>query len=218
VRRYRIVLVDDHPVLRDALRVLLNGEDDMEVCGESDDPQRARGAIAAAKPDLVIVDLSFKEGSGLNLLKSLKNSSPDTSLLVLSVHDENLYAERAIRAGARGYVMKSEASGSILAAIRQIMGGKIHVSPGVAELFTERFVMGRLPADGSPVEQLSDRELQVFSLLGQGHDTRRIAEELHLSVKTVHAHRARIKAKLNVATGKELLREAVYWYESSGAG
>jgi len=218
LRKFRIFLVDDHPVMRDALKAFLALEDDMEVCGEADDPQTARSLIAAVKPDLVIVDLSFAEGSGLDLLKSLKSSSPETNLLVLSVHDENLYAERAIRAGARGYIMKTEASGSVIAAIRQVMAGKLHVSANVAELFTERFVVGRVPADGSPVEQLSDRELQIFSLLGQGYDSQKIARELHLSVKTVHAHRARIKTKLKLLNGKALLREAVHWYESIGAG
>jgi DNA-binding NarL/FixJ family response regulator len=139
-------------------------------------------------------------------------------VIVLSMHDEKLYAERVIRAGARGYVMKREATRSVIAAIRQVLSGKLYVSTGVAEMFAEKFVDRKLPTDSSPIEQLSDRELEVFSLLGQGQETRRIAENLHLSVKTVQAYCARIKEKLNLANGTELLREAVYWHENRASG
>lgn len=198
--------------------MLIGQEDDLEVCGEAGEPRDAQRAIIKAEPDIIVIDLSLGEYSGMDLIRSLRSQNQDLSLIVLSMHDEKLYAERVIRAGARGYVMKREMSGTILSAIRQVLLGKLYVSPEVAEMFAEKFVDRKLPADASPIEQLSDRELEVFSLLGQGYETRRIAENLHLSVKTVQAYCARIKEKLNLANGTELLREAVYWHENRASG
>jgi DNA-binding NarL/FixJ family response regulator len=217
-RKQRVFLVDDHPLVREGLSMLIGHEDDLEVCGEAGDPREALRAIAKVAPDIAVVDLSLGEYSGMDLIRSLRAQYQDLSVVVLSMHDEKLYAERVIRAGARGYVMKREMSGTILSAIRHVLSGKLYVSSEVAEMFAEKFVDRKLTADASPIEQLSDRELEVFSLLGQGHETRRIAENLHLSVKTVQAYCARIKEKLNLANGTELLREAVYWHENRASG
>jgi DNA-binding NarL/FixJ family response regulator len=213
----RIFLVDDHPLVREWLRNLIEEQDDMIVCGEADDVPRAQRAIAAAKPDLVVVDISLKGGSGMELIKAMKAQDAEISMLVFSMHDEGVYAERAIRAGARGYVMKRESGKNVVGAIRHVLGGKLYVSSEVAAIFAEKFLDSKVPGGGSPIEQLSDRELEVFQLLGQGYDTRRVAEMLHLSIKTVQAYCARIKEKLNLASGTELLREAVYWHENRAA-
>jgi len=214
----RVFLVDDHPLVREGLSMLIGHEEDLEICGAAGEPAEALAAIGLAAPDIAVIDLSLGEQSGMDLIRGLRSAKPDLSVIVLSMHDEKLYAERVIRAGARGYVMKREISGTILSAIRQVLSGKLYVSPEVAEMFAEKFVDRKLPANASPIEQLSDRELEVFSLLGQGQETRRIAENLHLSVKTVQAYCARIKEKLNLANGTELLREAVYWHENRAAG
>jgi DNA-binding NarL/FixJ family response regulator len=217
-QKSRVFLVDDHPLVREGLSMLINQEEDLEVCGEAGEPRDALRAIAKVQPDIVVIDLSLGEHSGMDLIRSLRAQAQNLPLIVLSMHDEKLYAERVIRAGARGYIMKREMSGTILAGIRQVLSGKLYVSPEVAEMFAEKFVERKLPADASPIEQLSDRELEVFSLLGQGYETRRIADNLHLSVKTVQAYCARIKEKLNLSNGTELLREAVYWHENRAAG
>ena len=213
-RRARIFLVDDHPLVREWLSNLIEQQDDLTVCGEADDVPRAQRAIAAAKPDLAIVDISLQGGSGIELIKQVKAQDAQLPIVVFSMHDESVYAERAIRAGARGYIMKRESAKNVVGAIRQVLGGRLYVSSEVAALFAEKFVDGRQPANVSPIEQLSDRELEVFGLLGQGYDTRRVAETLHLSIKTVQAYCARIKEKLNLSSGTELLREAVYWHEN----
>jgi DNA-binding NarL/FixJ family response regulator len=213
-RRAKIFLVDDHPLVREWLSNLIEQQQDLTVCGEADDVPRAQRAIVAAKPDLAIVDISLKGGSGIELIKQMKAQDAQLPIVVFSMHDESVYAERAIRAGARGYIMKRESAKNVVGAIRQVLGGRLYVSSEVAALFAEKFVDGRQPANGSPIEQLSDRELEVFGLLGQGYDTRRVAETLHLSIKTVQAYCARIKEKMNLSSGTELLREAVYWHEN----
>jgi DNA-binding NarL/FixJ family response regulator len=217
-RKNRVFLVDDHPLVLEGLNMLISQEEDLEVCGEAAEPREALRAIMKSGADIAIVDLSLGEHSGMDLIRSLRAQAKEIPVVVLSMHDEKLYAERVIRAGARGYVMKREVSGTILAAVRYVLSGKLYVSPEVAEMFAEKFVDRKLPADASPIEQLSDRELEVFSLLGQGYETRRIAENLHLSVKTVQAYCARIKDKLNLSNGTELLREAVYWHENRASG
>lgn len=214
----KIFLVDDHPLVREWLCNLINQQEDMVVCGEAEDAARAQRAIAAAKPNVAIVDISLKGSSGMELIKTLKGHDPDIATIVLSMHDESVYAERAIRAGARGYIMKRETTKKVIAAIRQVLSGKLYVSGQVAAMFAEKFVDSKLPAGRPPIEQLSDRELEVFELLGQGYETRRVAETLNLSIKTVQAYCARIKEKLNLANGTELLREAVYWHENRASG
>ena len=170
------------------------------------------------KPDVAIVDISLKQGSGIELIKNLKAAQPGMAIVVLSMHDERIYAERAFRAGARGYVMKSETAKNIITVIRQVLSGKIHMSSIMAAVFAEKFVDGRMPASGSLVEQLSDRELEVFQLLGKGCETRQVAERMKVSMKTVQAHCANIKGKLKLTNAAELLREAVRWQENNPTG
>ena len=212
----RVFLVDDHPLVREWLTNLINQQDDLEVCGEADDAPQARQAIEAAQPDAAIVDITLATGSGIELVKDLKRICPAVAVVVLSMHDESLYAERALRAGARGYVMKRETTKKIIAALRQVLLGKIYVSDEFKASMAEKLFTGG--ASGSPVEQLSDRELEVFTMLGQGVETRRIAESLGIGMKTVQVYCARIKEKLNLANATELLREAVRWWESESKG
>jgi DNA-binding NarL/FixJ family response regulator len=209
----RIFLVDDHPLVREWLANLIEKNSDLTVCGEAEDAPTALKAIAELKPDLAIIDLSLGSSSGIDFIRSIRSSFPNVAMIVLSMHDERVYAERAIRAGARGYVMKRETTKKIIAAINQVRSGKLGVSEEVAALFAERFVDNH-PRSRTPVEELSDRELEVFRLLGQGMDTRSVATNLHISIKTVQAYCARIKDKLDLANATELLREAVRWSES----
>jgi DNA-binding NarL/FixJ family response regulator len=211
--KFKILLVDDHPLVREWLASLINQQPDLVVCAEADSAPEALGYLNSQAPDLAIIDLSLKESSGLELIKTIRSTHPAVAVIVLSMHDEKHYAERAIRAGARGYVMKRETTKKIIAAIQQVRSGKLGVSDEVAAVFAERFVDSRRRS-GTPVEELSDRELEVFRLLGQGLDTRSVANSLHISIKTVQAYCARIKDKLNLANATELLREAVRWSES----
>ena len=206
--------MDDHPLVREWLTNLIHQQPDLIVCGESEDAPRALQKISTSKPDVAIVDISIKHGSGIELIKSLKALHPDVATIVLSMHDEKLYAERALRAGARGYVMKSETAKKVVTVIRQVLDGKIYMSESLAAVFAEKFVDGRLPTGGSLVEQLSDRELETFQLLGRGYETRQVAEMMNVSMKTVQAHCAQIKEKLKLTNAAELLREAVRWQEN----
>jgi DNA-binding NarL/FixJ family response regulator len=212
--KVKIYLVDDHPLVREWLTNLIQQQPDLAVSGESADAPGALREIPATRPDVAIVDISLKQSSGIELIKNLKAVQPDLAIIVLSMHDERLYAERAFRAGARGYIMKSETAKKVITVIRQVLAGKIYMSESLAAAFAERFVDGRLPASGSLVDQLSDRELEVFQLLGKGYETRQVAEQMKVSMKTVQAHCAHIKEKLKLANAAELLREAVRWHES----
>ncbi len=212
--KVKVFLVDDHPLVREWLTNLIQQQPDLVICGEADDGPPALQAITAMKPDVIIVDISLKHGSGIELIKNLKVLHPGMAIIVLSMHDERLYAERALRAGARGYIMKSETAKKMVAAIRQVMAGKIYMSDNLTALLAEKFVDGRLSASGSLVEQLSDRELETFQLLGKGFETRQVAEMMKVSMKTVQAHCAHIKEKLKLANAAELLREAVRWQEN----
>ena len=210
----KVFLVDDHPLVREWLTNLINRQPDLAVCGESESAQSALQAIAAARPEVAIVDVSLKDSSGIELIKSLKLSHPEVAVLVLSMHDESLYAERALRAGAKGYIMKRETTRKVIEGIRQILDGKVFVSDSVKEALALRLVENKTQTPLSPVEQLSDRELEVFEMLGQGLGTRQIADALRVSIKTVQAYCARAKEKLNVRSATELLREAIRWNES----
>ena len=210
----KVFLVDDHPLVREWLTNLINQQPDLAVCGETESAPLALQAIAAAQPEVAIVDISLKDSSGIELIKNLKLSHPDVAVLVLSMHDESLYAERALRAGAKGYIMKRETTRKVIEGIRQILEGKIFVSDSVKEALALRLVENKTQTPLSPVEQLSDRELEVFEMLGQGLGTRQIADALRVSIKTVQAYCARAKEKLNVRSATELLREAIRWNES----
>jgi DNA-binding NarL/FixJ family response regulator len=209
----KIFLVDDHPLVREWLTNLIHQQPDLVVCGEAEAPPEALQAISRLKPDIAIVDISMKGGSGIELLKDIKTLRPPVATIVLTMHDEHLYAERALRAGARGYIMKRETAGKVVAAIRRVLDGKLYLSERMKASFAEKFLDGTAPHTASSVELLSDRELEVFQLLGQGYETRQIAETLHVSMKTVQAFCARIKEKLQLGSATELLREAVRWHE-----
>jgi DNA-binding NarL/FixJ family response regulator len=213
-QKRRIFIVDDHPLVREWLVMLINQQADLKVCGEAGKSLDALRLIPEAKPHLAVIDISMEGGSGIELIKSLKADSPEVAVIVLSMHDEASYGELALRAGARGYVMKLEATKNILRAIRTVLDGKFHVSEKIANIMAEKFVDGKSPAATSPVDLLSDRELEVFQLLGRGLRTRQIAEELHVSFKTVQAFCARIKPKLKVSNANELLREATRWHDA----
>lgn len=211
----RIFLVDDHPLVREWLTNLINEQPDLAVCGEAETAPEAMRAILSLKPDVAIVDISLKNSSGIELIKDLKQTSPGTAVLVLSMHEEAHYAERALRAGAKGYIMKRESTRKVISAVRQVLGGGLYISEDIAASLAAQFVSGKPLAQNSPIDQLSDRELEVFELLGQGRGTRQIAGVLRVSVKTVQAYCARIKEKLSLSSATELLREAVRWYEST---
>jgi DNA-binding NarL/FixJ family response regulator len=214
----RVYLVDDHPLVREWLTNLINQQPDLAVCGESESAPQALSAIMATRPHVAVIDISLKDSSGIDLIKNLRDSCPSVAVLVLSMHDEAHYAERSLRAGAKGYLMKRETTGKVIEAIRRLVDGKIYVSEKVSEEMTQRFVEGKKPDMRTPVEQLSDRELEVFEMLGQGEGTRRIAENLRVSVKTVQAYCARIKEKLALKNATELLREAIRWNENKARG
>jgi DNA-binding NarL/FixJ family response regulator len=212
--KIKIFLVDDHPLVREWLSQLIMREGDLAVCGEAEDAPEALKKIEETQPDIAIVDISLKNTHGLELVKDLQASRPTLPVLVLSMHDESLYAERVLRAGARGYITKQEATKKILLAIRQVLSGQIYISDKMASRMVHKMVLGRVQEQKSPIERLTDRELEVFQLIGRGHGTRKIAAELHLGIKTVESYRARIKEKLKLEDGTQLLQQAIQWVHS----
>lgn len=211
----KILIVDDHPIVQQGLSQLIGNEDDLTVCGLAEDATEAMMIIRELKPDLVIVDISLGQTNGIELIKTIKVRYPGLLVLALSMHDESLYAERCLRAGARGYIMKIEAIENVITAIRKVMRGQIYVSNEMAAKMVRKLVGAGAELGAPAVERLSDRELEVFRLIGLGHGTRRIAERLHLSVKTIETYRAHIKKKLNLADADELLRYAIQWSRQS---
>lgn len=216
--KHRIFLVDDHPVTRDGLARLINHESDLEVCGTAGTPAGAAQEVEKQKPDLVIIDVSLGKGaSGLELIKDLASRDRRLKMLALSTHDEALYAERALRAGAKGYVMKQEPTEHVMQAVRRILTGEVHLSKRMSDRLLQRMTQPHSAPTISDIEKLSDRELEVYRLLGQGRGTRQIAAELHLSISTVETYRAHIKEKLNLKSTPELLRHAVEWVHSQAS-
>ena len=207
----RILLVDDHAVVRFGIAQLINRQADMIVCGEEEDASKAMGSIANLKPNLVIADISLRDSSGLELMRNIKAQYPSLPVLVVSAHDESIYAEIAFRAGALGYLMKEEALEKIVTAIRRVLGGAIYVSDSLAAKMLQQQIRGQTNINESPVKSLSDRELEVFQLIGQWKTTREIADELHLSVKTIEYYREQIKRKLNLKNAAELTQRATSW-------
>jgi len=212
--RRRVFLVDDHPLVREGLTRLINQEPDLCVCAEAEDAGQAYAGIVRTQPDAAIVDLSLQGDSGLELIKRLHALERPPAILVLSMHDGAFYAERALRAGALGYVMKRETSGKVVAALRSVLGGQLYVSPAVTAMAAEKYLRTAAVGSASPVDSLTDRELEVFRMIGLGLENRRIAGELHLSLKTVQTHCAHIKEKLGLINATTLMREAVRWVES----
>ncbi len=213
----KVLLVDDHPIIRQGLGRLINAEADMVVCGEAEDAAKAFDAVGALNPDIAVVDISLKGSNGIELTKNIKARYPSLPILVLSMHDESLYAERALRAGALGYIMKEEASEQVLAAIRKVLAGEIFLSERMKSRMLQQMASGRAKVVSSPIEMLTDRELEVFRLIGEGHSTRQIAGQLHLSVRTVEAYREYIKAKLNLKNSTELIQHAFHWVHHEAA-
>jgi DNA-binding NarL/FixJ family response regulator len=208
-----ILLVDDHAVVRFGISQLINRQADMMICGEEEDASKALSAIAVLKPDLVIADISLKDSSGLELMRNIQAQYPGLPVLVMSVHDESVYAEVAFRAGAAGYLMKEEALEKILTAVRRVLGGDVYVSEALGSKMLQQRVRGHGDIKVSPVKTLSDRELEVLQLIGQWKGTRQIATELHLSVKTIEYYREQIKKKLALKNAAELTQFATSWVE-----
>lgn len=213
-KQVRILLVDDHPLMRQGMKALIEQHHRFKVCGEAESAPRALELVAKLQPDLAIVDISLNSTNGIELTKGLRSQCPTMQVLIISMHDENVYAERALRAGAMGYVMKHEAGDKIIAAIDQVLGGEVHLSDRVKGRMLHRFVQHRTNVLISPMEKLSDREMEVFQLLGNGYGTREIANLLNLSVKTIDSYREHLKEKLNLATGNDLVRHAIQWTKS----
>jgi DNA-binding NarL/FixJ family response regulator len=210
-KRASILLVDDHAVVRFGIAQLINRQPDMAICGEEEDASKALNAIAALKPDLVIADISLKDSSGLELMRNIQAQYPGLPVLVVSVHDESIYAEMAFRAGAAGYLMKEEALEKILTAVRKVLSGAVYVSEALQDKMIQQQVRGQTPGNVSPVKTLSDRELEVLQLIGQWKGTRQIAAELHLSIKTIEYYREQIKKKLSLKNAAELTQFATSW-------
>jgi DNA-binding NarL/FixJ family response regulator len=212
-RKFKVLVVDDHPIVRSGLGQLIDREPDLAVCGEAEEMHAALRAIDALKPDILIVDISLNGPDGLDLIKSIRAKDPHLPVLVLSMHDESIYAERALRAGANGYIMKQQATERVLIALRRILNGEIYVSDRVANRMLAQFAgaRGAAVANRSPVDGLSDRELEVLRFMGEGRGTRQIAEELHLSIKTVETYQGHLKEKLGLKNSRELVQYAIQW-------
>ena len=213
----RIVLVDDHPILREGLSRMINQEHDLQVCGQAADAGEALQLTAALRPDLTMVDLTLHDMNGLELIKGLRSRFLKMRILVLSMHKETLYAERALRAGANGYLMKQEPPETVLAAIRKVLRGEVYLSDVMASRLVVELTQGHGKPFTSSVSQLSDRELEIFELLGRGHGTRQIADRLSLSIKTVESHREHIKVKLQLDNATELAQHAFEWVKNESA-
>ena len=207
----RVLIVDDHPIVRHGLAQLIDDEEGLSCCGAAATPSEALELVPVKQPDLIIVDLSLGDESGLELVKTIHSQYPDMPVLVLSMHEEAYYADRVLRAGAMGFIMKQEPAEQMLAAIHQVLSGKVSLSEAMAASMLTRFVGRKVARGGTPVDHLTDRELQVLGLIGKGLGTRQVAEKLHLSIKTVENHREHIKAKLKLRTSAELVRYAVRW-------
>jgi DNA-binding NarL/FixJ family response regulator len=217
MRKRTVFIVDDHPLLRQGLALLINRENDLAVCGEAQEAQTAMHAISHYQPDILIVDISLNGPDGLDLLKNIRNSYPGLPVLILSMHDEATYAERALRARANGYIMKQEATEKVLVAVRRILDGEVYLSDRIANKLLRQYIGGASTALQSRLNALSDRELEVFRSIGEGRSTRQIADELHLSVKTVETYQAHLKEKLALRSGRELIQHAIQWKLNEGA-
>ena len=218
IRPTRILIVDDHPIVRQGLARLIGRDPGLRVCGEAGNAAEALKLLHAERPDLVILDLSLATGSGLELAKDIQARWPGLPMLMLSMYDEAFCAERALRAGAKGYIMKDQAADEVLTAIRKVLRGEIYLSDKMTGRMVQQAVSGVREPMTSPVERLSNRELEIFQLISQGMSTREIAEALHLSVKTIETHKAHIKEKLGIARAPDLLFHAIHWAQETSAG
>jgi DNA-binding NarL/FixJ family response regulator len=213
-QKTKVLLVDDHPVVRQGLAQLINQDPDLVICAEAENGPQAFEAITRTNPHVAVVDITLGDYDGIELIKNIKATHPELPLLVLSMHDESLYCERALRAGAKGYIMKQEATTNVLTAIRRVLKGELFLSDKMKQRMIHQLVSGKPKSSESPVERLSDRELEVFRLIGRGHGTRQAAEKLHLSVKTIETHRSHIMEKLGLHSPTELAQCAFQWVHS----
>jgi DNA-binding NarL/FixJ family response regulator len=217
----RVLIVDDHPIVRQGLRRVMENEEDLTVCGEAETARDARTAIKELNPDVIIADISLKQGDGIELVRDVRAHHPQLPILVLSMHDETIYAERMLSAGANGYIMKQAASEQFLVSLRRVLDGGIYVSEAVGNNMIQKFAAGGAYISANPIDRLSNRELQILHMIGKGMSTRETAHSLNLSIKTVESHRQRIKRKLNLTTGTQLVQYAVNWFtgrEGTGTG
>jgi DNA-binding NarL/FixJ family response regulator len=210
-KNIQILIVDDHPIVREGLESILSHEPDLEVCGQAEDAFGALNAIAELKPDMAIVDISLKRSDGIELTKTIKAQYPELSVLILSVHDESVYAERVLLAGAKGYLMKDVAAEHIVKAIRTVLLGEVYVSDAITKKFMHLIAGNKTDVTKTAIDCLSDRELETFRLIGEGNSMSKIAERLHLSVKTIETYRLRIKGKLKLADASQLLQYSIHW-------
>ena len=216
-KKYRVLLVDDHPIVRQGLALLIDREADLSVCGEAEGSHSAFLAISTLRPDIVVLDISLSGPDGLDILKEIRTKTTNLPVLILTMHDESIYAERAVRAGANGYIMKQEATEKVLVAIRRILQGEVYLSDRLTNSMLRQYARGTTP-QSSPLLNLSDRELEVFRLIGKGHGTRQIADDLHVSVKTIESYQAHIKEKLALRNARELLQHAIEWTVNEKGG
>ncbi len=215
--KLKVLLVDDHPITRQGMKALVNQQPNLEVCGEADNAPYAIELVGKLQPDLAIVDIALKTTNGIELTKNIKVQAPNLPVLIVSMHDEGLYAERALRAGAMGYLMKQEAGEKIIAAIQRLLQGEIYLSDKIKEKMLHRFVNKKGDNMVFSIDTLSDREMEVFQLIGNGYSTRQIAQKLNLSSKTIDSYREHLKLKLNLDSGAELVRHAIQWARNEGA-
>jgi DNA-binding NarL/FixJ family response regulator len=213
-KKMQVLIVDDHPVVRDGLTTIINHEQDLNVCGEAEDAHEALKAVTELKPDVVIVDISLKSSDGIELTKNIKAGNSKLPVIVLSVHDESVYAERALLAGAKAYLMKDAVSENIVNAIRTVLSNEIYVSNTISKKFLHKIARDKKGTTKTPIENLSDREFEVFRLIGEGFKASQIAMQLHLSIKTIETYRSRIKEKLNLPNAAELLQYSIKWAKS----
>jgi DNA-binding NarL/FixJ family response regulator len=213
-KKTQVLIVDDHPVVRDGLAAIINHERDMNVCGEADDAAGVLKTIAELKPDVVVTDISLKSSDGIELTKSIKARYPGLPIIVFSIHDESIYAERALRAGAHAYMMKETVSENIVKAIRTVLNGEIFVSDKISNKFLHKIAGDKTGTTKTPIENLSDREFEIFRLIGEGFKASQIAKQLYLSTKTIETYRSRIKEKLNLPNAAELLQYTIKWAKS----
>jgi DNA-binding NarL/FixJ family response regulator len=215
--RKRILVVDDHPMMRAGLMQLINKQPDMEVCGEAGSPAEAMNLLKDSPPDLIIVDISMKGASGLEFIRDVSAVHGHIPMLVVSMHDEKVYAERALRAGACGYIMKEQSAGYLIVALHRVLEGGIYLSKEMSSILLKNLANHTSSNPDSPLQKLTDREFEVFRLIGQGHTTEEIARQLHISPKTVDVHRFQIKDKLQLGSGTALIHYAVHWAHMDGS-
>ena len=213
-KKIQVLIVDDHPVIRDGLVAIINHEQDLNVCGQAEDAYTAQKAVDELKPDIVVTDISLKSSDGIELTKNIKAGHPALPVIILSVHDESLYAERALLAGAKAYLMKDKVSENIIKAIRTVLSGEIYVSDAISKKFLHKIAGDKAGTAKTPIESLSDREFEIFRLIGEGLKASQMAKQLHLSIKTIETYRSRIKEKLNLPNASQLLQYSIKWAKS----